>query len=273
MSHLTLVPNGGTVIAALHLPPLPGDPDNTESIEAILEFAVANAQVFASHSVDATYLQDTGRGGGSKRTDPSVVAALAVVAHAVRRVVSIPIGVLSAGYDAAGPLAAANAAAVDFVRLKVYVGAMVRAEGMVEGCAAEAVAERRRLGANHIRILADVHDRSGVPLAPESLEDAVRWAERVGSADALIVTGRRFDESILMLDRARRSGVRVPLLCGGGATIENVGQLLTHCDGVIVSAALKAEPPNANRPWDPLRIDAFMAAVRGARQTVRAAGC
>src|SRR5437660_1307238 len=170
MSRLTLAPNSGTVIAALHLPPLPGDPNNTSSMEAILEFAVANAQVFASHGVDAVYLQDTGRCDSSKRTPPDVTAALAVIAHDVRRAVPIPVGVLSAAYDAAGPLAAATAAAVDFVRLKVYVGAMVRAEGIVEGCAAEALAERRRLGADHIRILADVHDRSGVPLAPEPLE-------------------------------------------------------------------------------------------------------
>jgi uncharacterized protein len=270
VSRTPLTLNGGTVIVALHLPALPGAPQNTMGIEAILQFAVDNAQMFAARGVDALYLQDPGHGIGPTRTPPETLAALTIIARSVHAAVPIPVGLLSAGYDAEGPLIAASAAGVEFVRLKVYVGAMVKAEGVVQGCAHEALTTKRRLGIAHVRILADIYDRTGVPLAPATLEDAARWAVRLGDADALILTGRRIEESIGMLDRVKQSGVGAPLLSAGGATADNVAELLPHCDGIIVSTSLKTQPANQLRPWDPARIDAFIAAVKDARQKMPA---
>src|SRR5207247_8860859 len=88
---------GGTISAALHLPPLPGTPQNTMNIDGIVQFAVENAEIFAANGVDALYLQDSGHGIGPKRTPTNTVAALAVAARAVRDAVAIPVGVLSAG--------------------------------------------------------------------------------------------------------------------------------------------------------------------------------
>jgi uncharacterized protein len=255
----------GVIITALHLPALPGSPMRTSGVDALVEFAVTNAQVFAAQGVDALYLQNAAAGVGPKRTLPDVVAVMAIITRAVRQAVTVPVGLVLASYDAAAPLAIAAAAGAGFVRLKDYVGAMVKAEGIVEGCAYEALAERRRLGAEDVRILADIHDRTGVPLGPETLELAADWAARFGGADGLVITGHTVDESIAMLDRVRQAGITIPILCGGGVTADNVERILAHCDGVIVSSALRAVPPNPLRPWDPERIAVLLSHARAAR--------
>jgi len=237
----------------------------TSGIDALVDFAVTNARVFAAEGVDALYLQNAAAGVGPKRALPDVVATMAIITHAVRQAVTVPVGLVLASYDAAAPLAIATAAGADFVRLKDYVGAMVKAEGIIEGCAYEALAERRRLGAEDVRILADIHDRTGVPLGPETLELAADWAARFGRADALVVTGHTVDESVAMLDRVRQTGITIPIMCGGGVTPDNVGSILSHCDGVIVSSALRAVPPDPVRPWAPERIATLLSRARAVR--------
>jgi uncharacterized protein len=108
------------------------------------------------------------------------------------------------------------------VRLKVYVGVMVKAEGLLEGLAYEAIHYRAEIGAQDIAILADVYDRTGQPLGRMPLVDEARQAAVFGRADGLILTGSSMDESLEMLEEVRRAELGVPLLLGGGATADNI---------------------------------------------------
>jgi len=96
----------------------------------------------------------------------------------------------------------------------------------------------RQARAEDIAILADVYDRSGVPLAPLPLVEAASTPP-FSAGGCLILTGRSFAESLKMLDEVRSAKVGVPLLLGGSANPENVAQALESADGVIVSTALK----------------------------------
>lgn len=242
------------VIGALHLPALPGTATNQLPIDEIVGFAVSNASVFEEGGVDGLYIQNAGDPVGPLRAGPDSVAMMAVVTRAVREHCSLPVGVTLAAHDAASSLAVATAAGASFVRLKVYVGAMVKAEGIIQGCAAEALAERKRLHAEGIAIVADVHDRTGVSLSNDDVELAADWACRMAKADALVVTGRSPEESARLLDRVKASGCGCRLLCGGSATEDNVASLLEHGDGVIVSTAFRAASGDRSRPWDVDRI-------------------
>ena len=255
------------VIAALHLPPFPGSghPD-AQPLRAITEYALRNIARAISASVQAVYLQDLGDHPVAPTVQPHTIAGVAAIGSAVRREFpDLTLGVCLMSHGAREPLAIAQAIGAQFVRLKVYVGAMVKAEGILQGCAHEAIQYRAQIGAQDIAILADVYDRTGAPLGRMPLVDEARQAATFGRADGLILTGRSFAESIEMLSEVRAAQLGVPLFLGGGATAENVSQALQHADGVIVSTAFKSvggwTRESLAADWDEARIAKFMEAV------------
>jgi uncharacterized protein len=257
------------VIGALHLPPFPGSGHpRARSVQEIERYALENTAVFAAGGVDALFLQELGMPAGAV-SGPEVIATLSVVGAAVRRAYpDLVLGIIVGSPGAAAPLAIAHATGAQFVRLKVYVGAMVKAGGIEEGCAREAIEYRARTGAEEVAIVADVYDRTGIPLGETSIEEASGWAVQFGRADALVLTGKDFAGSLEMLARVRARGYGVPLLLGGSATEENVAQALEHADGVIVSSSLMQTSGSTEereaRPWDGEKIRRFVEAARGA---------
>jgi membrane complex biogenesis BtpA family protein len=251
------------VIAALHLPPFrgAGDPDAAD-IDWIEDYAVENAGLFAAGGVDGLFIQDQTTPIDAAGF-PNVVANLSVAARAVRRAhPQLPIGIIVNHHGAATALAVARAVGASFVRLKVYVGAMMKPGGIEQGCAFEALAYRTQLQAENIAIFADVFDRTGTPVGPTTLEEASHWAARRGRADALVLTGHSFADSLAMLDRVRARQLGVPLLLGGSVTTDQVGTAFDHADGVIVSSALMRKDGSLqqrrSRPWDEQEIRRFM---------------
>lgn len=258
------------VIGALHLPPFPGTQQRQSwSLAAIEEFAVANARAFADGGIPSIYIQEATTGGPMKRTSPRTVAYMTRVGRAVRSVFPGLLGVLVDAPDAEAPVVIAHAIDAQFVRLKVYVGAMIKAEGIVQGCAHEAIRARERVGANEVALIADVYDRTGAPLGDASIEEAATWAAKFGSADALVLTGQRFEESVRLVERVREQRLGVPLLIGGSITGSNIGEALLVADGVIVSTWLKKEAadPQDVVIWDIARMKALMAAQATSRSS------
>jgi hypothetical protein len=151
------------------------------------------------------------------------------------------------------------------VRLKVFVGTMLKSSGMQQGCGIEAVAYRKMIDSEDIHILADVYDRTGFPLGGVPIERAERWAVQTG-ADGLILTGSTYSESLELLQNARKQNLGCHLFLGGGATPENVGSALEIADGVIVSRSLKFDDPQPENiiQWDRVKVERFMNASRSA---------
>jgi membrane complex biogenesis BtpA family protein len=254
----------GTLVGMLHLPALPGSAlHRGETLREIESRTVAEAECLAEAGFHALMLQNTGQGPPGKDADVATVAQLAVIGHAVRSAVRLPLGinVLKNGVETA--LAVAAAVDASFIRIKVYVGAIVGSEGIVEGRAQAALDERHRLGLDDVAILADVLDRTSRPLGDAPLAELADWAVRHGHADALVITGRDIRETAAMLDDVRNA-VEVPLVVGGGATPDNVGSLLQQADSIIVGGALKDEA-SYDAPISLERARAFVAAARSGR--------
>ncbi len=258
------------VIAALHLPPGPGSAHpQARSVDELVDVALSQAALAVEAGVPALYIQDLGDAPWGQTAPPHTVATLSVVGAALRRAFpDLLLGVCLLSPGPREPLAIAQAMGACFVRLKVYVGAMVHMEGIVQGCAAEAIAYRAQLGAAHIAILADVYDRSGRPLAPVPVAQAATQAVTFGRADGLVLTGASLEESLAMVEEVRGAGVDAPLYLGGGVTADNVARVLARAHGVIVGTAFKARGgwtrSGVAAPWDRERIRAFMDAVQAA---------
>jgi uncharacterized protein len=259
-----------SVIAAMHLPPMPGSQHpQAKPMPDVVDFALRNAYRAVRAGVDAVYVQDLGDFPWSPAIQPRTVANMSVVGYALRKEFpELALGVCMMSHGASEPLAAAQAFDAQFVRLKVYVGSMVKEEGILEGCAYEAIQERARLNCNHVAILADVYDRSGSPLGRMPLAEETRQAAVFGRADALILTGMSFPESLEMLKEVGSIGLPTPLLLGGGAKPENIQQVMKVAQGVIVSSSFKAiggwTQQSVLAEWEEGLIREFMNAVQNA---------
>ena len=92
---------------------------------------------------------------------------------------------------------------------------MVKAEGVLEGLAYEAIQYRAHLHATDIQILADVYDRTGKPMGRMPLEEEARWAAVHCRADGLILTGSSFSELMEMLSEVKAAESGRPIVVGG----------------------------------------------------------
>jgi len=102
-----------------------------------------------------------------------------------------------------------------------------------------------------------------VPMVDVPHAQGARWAEQLG-ADALILTGDSFADSLERIHAARDAGVRRPILLGGGVTQDNVAEALAAADGAIVSTSLMRDDGGASDPlrWDADKTRRFMDRVR-----------
>jgi membrane complex biogenesis BtpA family protein len=256
------------VVAALHLPPHPASQHPfARKTNEIIDYALRNAERAIRAGVPALYIQDVADTPVAPEAQPHTIATLSVVGSVLRREFpNLILGVCLMSHGARAPLAIAQAIDAQFVRLKVYVGAMIKAEGILQGCAYEAIQYRSQLKAEAIAILADVYDRTGQPLGRLPLVEEARQAAVFGRADGLVLTGLSFQESLEMLAEVRTADLGVPLLLGGGANVENVARALQLADGIIVSTAFKSRSgwtrETLLEEWSAERIQAFMDAVR-----------
>jgi membrane complex biogenesis BtpA family protein len=248
------------VITALQLPEI-GMGHKPISMSWLEDYVLSNLAVFVEGGVPAVILQEETLNPNHARPENiATMAALARIAH--HEFPGVLLGIIVQAHDPFAPLAIAHASGASFVRIKVFVGAMLKAEGIQQGCAVAARDYRAMLGREDIQILADVHDRTGYPVTAEPIEVAADWAAHSG-ADGLILTGFTHKESLQYLDAVREAGIPKPLLLGGGADESNIAEVLEHADGVIVSSALKRK--NALQDdliqWDSAAIKRFMDAA------------
>lgn len=247
------------VIAALQLPPFKGGA--TRSFGWYEDFLLSNARIFVEAGITAIKVQDETREEGPVAMQ--TVARMAALGRSFRKEFpQVGLGIIVQAHDAVGPLAIADACDADFVRLKVFVGAAVNAEGLRNALNIPATQYRAAIGRSDIALYADVHDRTCVPLAGMAPETAAVWAQSLG-ADAVILTGSGFDDTLSRIAAARKAGVVRPILIGGGVTTDNVGAALAAADGVIVSTALLRDgaTPDDFALWDREKVLRLMEAA------------
>jgi len=224
----------------VHLLPLPGSPRYTGGgLRPIIERAVEESRILADAGFDSVLLQNAGDGHYRRDGGVETAAYMTAIGQKVRAAVSCQLGfnVLSVGGPTA--LAIAHAVGGTYVRVKIYVGAVVTAAGLIEGSYREVLAFRKTIGAEDIAIVADVFDRSSWPVGDLSIEEAARLAIDPGNADVLVITGRSVDESMQRAKAVKHALPKTPIWCGGGSTPANIAELLAVYDGAIVGQGVK----------------------------------
>ncbi len=231
------------VIGMIHLLPLPGSAAYDGcGLDPVIEHALSEGRALEAGGVDAILLQNTGDlpafGDGGLET----IANMAHIGTLLRQEIKTPLGVNILANGTESALAVAAAIGARFVRIKVYVGAVMGMGGITEGTAQRAQDYIRRIDATDIEIAADVYDRTSRPLTDMPIEEAALYASHHGRAQALVVTGASVPDSMERIRRVKTTVKDKPIYLGGGATSENIASFFEICDGVIVGSSIKRGP-------------------------------
>ena len=229
------------VLGMVHCLPLPGTPKFAGDMTRIVEQAVADAVTLEQAGVDGVIVENTGDDPYGVELDVAQGAALAAVSSLVKQAVSIPVGIDAALCDYKTSISIAQAIGGDFVRLAVFVDTVdFYGCGPVPPCARAAMCYRKAIGADNVRVFADIQVKHTHMVLPSvTIEDSAVAAQDCG-ADALIVTGSRTgsETPIELIERAKKV-VRLPVIAGSGVNTVNVASQLSIADGAIVGSSLK----------------------------------
>jgi membrane complex biogenesis BtpA family protein len=253
------------VIGVIHCDPFPGTPKyRGKTIGDIIERALRDADNYVSGGVHGLIIENHGDIPFSKPEDigPETAALMAVITEKVRTRFNVPLGINVLANAAIPALATALAGGADFIRVNQWANAYIANEGFIEGAAAKALRYRSQLRAEHIKVFADSHVKHGshAIVADRSIQELTRDVDFF-EADAVIATGQRTGDSATLSEIDEiRSATELPLLVGSGVTPDNVEQILSRTQGVIVASALKVDGVWWNEV-ELARVKHFMAAA------------
>jgi membrane complex biogenesis BtpA family protein len=251
------------LIGMLHVEALPGTPRSSLPVEAIAEKAVTEAAVYRRAGFNGLMIENMHdrpylKGG----VGPEIVAAMTAVARAVRRESGLPLGVQVLAGANREALAVAHAAGAQFVRVEGFVFAHVADEGLIEGSAGELLRYRRAIGAEEVRVFADIkkkHSAHAITADVDLAETA--HAAELFLADGIVVTGAATGCSADPEDvRTVAEAVDLPVLVGSGITAENLAGFAA-ADAFIVGSSVKTSGVWSD-PIDPDRCAALAEAFR-----------
>ncbi len=228
------------IIGMVHCLPLPGTPGFCGDCSVIAKQAVQDAVTLEKAGVDAIIVENMGDTPFGINLDTEQVAALAAVSAVVRQNVSLPIGIDAAMNDYKTAISIALAIGADFVRIPVFVDTVEFYGGIITPCARGAMLFRKQLGAEHIKVFADIQVKhTHMMLTHVSIEDSAKAAADCG-ADAIIVTGTHIGEEtpIELITRVKKV-VKVPVIAGSGVKTGNIKEQMAIADGAIVGSSLK----------------------------------
>ena len=254
------------LIGVIHVAALPGTPAGQLPVAVIADAAAAEARVYAASGFHGVIIENTHDRPYLKGTaGPEIVAAMTAIGVAVRQAAALPLGVqILAGANRA-TLATAQACGAAFIRVEGFVFAHVADEGLIESGAGDLLRYRRAIGAEHIRVFADIKKKHSAHAitADVDLAETARAAEFF-QADGIIVSGSATgcptdpDEV-----RAAAQSLSIPTLVGSGITPENISGF-DAADALIVGSSVKEH----GQWWN--RLDAVrVATLAGAFQSRR----
>ena len=228
------------LIGMVHLAPLPGSPDFTGDLDAVIETAVADASIIAAAGFDGLMIENFGDAPFFADDVPKeTIASLTAAVIAVHAAAKIPTGVNVLRNDALGALAVAASTPASFIRVNVLSGSMYTDQGPIVGRAAQ-VARLRKAICPDVAIMADVFVKHATPPAGLSLIDATHDLVERSGADAVVVSGVGTGSPAALADvETVVDASSLPVYLGSGVNADNVDAMLAVANGAIIGTSIK----------------------------------
>jgi len=229
------------LIGMIHVGALPGTPAAHHAIDKLVHEALAEARIYCDSGFSALMIENMhDRPYVRPPAGPEIVAAMTAIGREIRREVDLPLGVQVLAGANREAIAVAHACGAEFVRAEGFVFAHVADEGFIDAGAGELLRYRRAIGAERVRVFADVKKKHSAHAltADVSLAETAKAAEFF-LADGVIVTGAATGEPADPDEvRAVAAAVRGPVLVGSGLDPGNLARYAS-AHGFIVGSALK----------------------------------
>ncbi len=254
-----------TALSMIQPPPLPGSYRHSDmTIRQIIDESLKETEMVLKNGFDGVVVQNMNDMPIKQIASPEAIAYMTMIGSEIKREFpELVLGVL-VNWDGVAGLSVADAIGADFVRVEhLFTGVEVTSAGLLEAQCVE-IAELRKRIKSKVPVYADVYEVHGVPLGRKPIEDAAWESVHEAFADGLFIAGKNPTESAELVKKARTKVPDTPILLGGGATGENVFELLKHYDGVCVATWIKNG--NMKNPIDPERAKIFMDEVRRAKE-------
>ena len=259
----TLFSNLKPVIAMIHVGALPGTPASKQSVAEIIAQAAREAALYRDCGVDGIAIENMHdvpylRGA----VGPEIVAAMTLVAHAVKAESRLPVGIQILAGANIEAMAVAHAAGLDFIRAESFVFAHVADEGIIESSAARLLRYRKIIGAERVEVWTDIKKKHsshaitadiGLGLMAETVEFM--------RGDAVIITGGVTGDPPKLADvEEAKAHCRLPVLLGSGVDDKNIAEFWPKADGFIIGSHFKREGKWQN-DVDARRVEKLMRVV------------
>ena len=229
----------------------------------IIDHAVRDAVTLEEAGFEAVIVENVSDGPfGSRSMSNQQLAALAVVTKCVRDRINIEVGIDACGNSIAGIEIASVIDNVSFVRIPWYVDVRIGMNGIVEPNGGDAAWVRKQVGADAVKILADIQIKHTYPLQDAiPIEQSAKWAID-SKADCIIVTGITTGaETPIESIRRVKTVSTIPVIAGSGVSGKNYAEQYAACDGSIIGSSLKKDG-NLMNPVDPELAKQFISNVR-----------
>lgn len=250
------------VLGGMLLPPLLGAPRAAMSVFEVADRAVEEARAFQAAGVNGLTLENVGDNPFPRDVAADeTVAAFSIVAAAVKRAVDLPIGINVMRNSWSAAMAIAAAVEAQYVRINVLGDALVADQGIIQGCASELLRYRKYLGAEGVRIFADVDCKHGGPLTSRPLEVIARDTAYRQMADVLLVTGPDSDTppELADIETVKSAVPDVPVVIASGMSDHSL-DLVKACDGTTIGTFARGW--DINGPIDHEVVSNFVNRVR-----------
>src|SRR5262245_21210090 len=247
------------VIAMAHIGALPGTPlyDAAGGVDNLVASVLKDVEKLQDGGVDAIMF-------GNENDRPYVfeapvegIAAMTAVVQAVKPSLKVPFGV-NYLWDPKASVAIGAATGARFVR-EIFTGLFASDMGLWEPDCAGAARLRRNLGRTDMKLLFNINAEFAHSLDGRPIELRAKSAVFSSLADAILVSGPLTGEPAAQSDlrKVRETVKDVPLFANTGVNIDNVADVLSVADGIVIGTHFKINGNTWNEV-DGNRVKRFM---------------
>lgn len=252
------------LVGMIHLGPLPGAPRFEGSMTKVVKAAVSDAAVLVDAGFPALMVENFGDAPFfADRVPPETIAGFTRAVVAIAAETDVVVGVNVLRNDALAALGIAAVTGARMIRVNVLTGTMYTDQGPIVGRSASVVRTRQTLCPD-VELWADVMVKHATPPPGANIGQMAADTRFRGMADAIIVSGSGTGSApdLHAASKVRSAvGEDTRLVIGSGASPENLPDLVTVADTVIVGSSLKVDGHATNRV-DPGRAARFAEAAR-----------
>ena len=250
------------VVGMVHIGALPGTPlyDADGGMEKLIADAASDIEKLQAGGVHAVMFGNENDRPYVFKASPATLAAMTAVVTALKPMLKIPFGV-NYLWDPTGSVAIACATGASFAR-EIFTGLFASDMGLWQPSAAEALRLRRDLGRPDLKLLFNINAEFAASLDHRPIALRAKSAVFSSLADAILVSGPITGQPAETSDlKAVADAVKtVPIFANTGVRLENVREVLSLADGVIVGTHFKVDGDTWNAV-DAERVKRFMDVV------------